>query len=250
MKKTPNPSSADRLREALTERGMKTTELAKALKVTDQTLNNWKKRGVPGYMLTKTANALRVPRQWLESGEGEINAMPTSVDRRSADYQLGELSPWDSSTPLDSDEVEVPLYKEVELASGVGRTSVEVDSGRKLRFSAATLRACGVDPANAACATNTGNSNHPLILHNATVGVDRGMTKVLDGEIYAIDHNGYLRIKIVKRRPGGGLILHSFNDQEYPDEHYTEDEVSAQQIIILGRVFWWSTIRAPNSTPL
>lgn len=54
---------------------------------------------------------------------------------------LEPLHPWDSDTPLDEDEVELPLYKEVEMSAGAGRTAVREIEGRKLRFSYATLRA-------------------------------------------------------------------------------------------------------------
>lgn len=137
----------------------------------------------------------------------------------------------------------MPFYKEVELSSGHGRTAVREIPGRKLRFSYATLRACNVEPANAACATNIGDSNAPLILHGAAIGIDRGMTRVVDGEIYAVDHDGVLRVKFLHRLPGGGLRVASYNKADYPDEHYSPEQLEAQSFRILGRVFWWSTIR-------
>lgn len=133
------------------------------------------------------------------------------------------------------------LLKEVELAAGEGAAhSIEVN-GRKLRFSKATLRAAGVDIANAACATVSGNSMERLISDGATIGIDRGRTQIRDGEIYAIDHDGMLRVKYLYRLPGGGLRLRSENQDEHPDETYTGEE--ARHIKVLGWVFWWSTIR-------
>lgn len=157
-------------------------------------------------------------------------------------YSLAGMAAWDDDTPLDDDDVELPLFKEIELAAGNGAAhSIEIN-GRKLRFSKATLRTAGVDMANAACATVTGNSMERLISDGATIGIDRGRTQIKDGEIYAIDHDGMLRVKYLYRLPGNGLRLRSENKDEHPDENYTAED--AQHIRVLGWVFWWSTLRS------
>lgn len=151
------------------------------------------------------------------------------------------LEPWDSRTPLDDDEVEVPLFKEIEMSAGPGSAQVVEINGRKLRFSRATMRAAGVDENSAACATLSGNSMEPLILDGSTIGIDRSRTKIVDGELYAIDHDGLLRVKHLYRLPGGGIRLRSENAAEHPDEQY--DAEKAKHIRVLGWVFWWSTVR-------
>ncbi|HIH0362170.1 TPA: XRE family transcriptional regulator [Pseudomonas aeruginosa] len=201
--------------------------------------------------LPDIARALGVNVDWLELGRRPPpNTTTPGKQRDGAPLVLGLLSPWDDDTPLDEDEVELPMYKEVELSSGIGRSEVQMIEGRKVRFSRRTLQAAGVDLHNAVCATNTGNSNFPLILDKATLGVDRGMTRIIDGKIYALDHDGLLRVKFLHRLPGGGLRLRSYNRDEYEDEDYTLDEVLEQRIAILGRVFWWSTLDPLNSPPL
>lgn len=250
MEKDERKHSGDRLVEALELSKVKTKELGEQLGIDPQRITNWKRRGVPGSMLTKTADALRVNRIWLETGKGSPHSLHLVKETTPSYYTIDQLSPWDDETPVDDDEVELPLYKEVELASGSGKTAVHEDATRKLRFSRATLRQCGVVPENAVFATNTGYSNHPLILHGATIGIDRGMTKVIDDEPYAIDHDGQLRVKFLRRIPGGGLRMRSFNTAEHPDEDYTGDDIETRAIRILGRVFWWSSIRAVNAGPL
>lgn len=200
--------------------------------------------------LPNIARALRVDIDWLELGKVPHPETLQSFPRDGAPLTLGLLSPWDDETPLDEDEVELPVYKEVELSSGPGRSEVLMLEGRKVRFSRRTLLSAGVDLNNAACATNTGNSNFPLILDKATLGVDRGMTRIIDGKIYALDHNGFLRIKFLYRLPSGGIRLRSYNRDEYADEDFTFDEVMEQRITILGRVFWWSSLDPMNSAPL
>jgi phage repressor protein C with HTH and peptisase S24 domain len=156
---------------------------------------------------------------------------------------LGPIEAWDDDTPLDDDEVEVPLLKEVELSAGSGRVSIQAHSKAKLRFGKITLRRQGVQPENAVCVSVYGNSMEPVLPHGSTVGVDRGKTTVKDGDIYALDHNGHLRVKILYRLPSGGMRLRSFNRDEHDDEEYGPEQIIEQNLSIIGRVFWYSVLR-------
>lgn len=191
-------------------------QLAKALKKT------------PEYLLTGNDNSTREPQRDVGQGsEGEW---------------LGPLDAWDSDTPLHDDEVELPLFREVEMAAGDGRTQVIENHGAKLRFAKSTLRRAGIDPANAGCAVVKGNSMERIIPDGTTIGVDKGSVTVRDGEIYAIDHGGMFRVKYLYRLPGGGLKLASENEVEHPPEAYTAEQVR-EDIRVIGRIFWWSVLR-------
>lgn len=155
----------------------------------------------------------------------------------------GHLDAWDSSTPLHPDEVELPLFREVELSAGAGATQVMKNHGAKLRFAKSTLRRAHVPPESAACAFVKGNSMAPIMPDGATVGVNTADTDIRDGEIYAIDHNGMLRVKFLHRKPGGGIRIVSQNSAEHGPEEYDADQVKHQNIRIIGRVFWWSVLR-------
>lgn len=251
LDKSQLPTLADRLSYAMRERNIKQEPLAIAAGCSQASIQKLSAgKAQKSRFLPAIARALKVDVDWLDTGRvPESNpASDITYKLRPKDgtpFVLGEISPWDDSTPLDEDEVALPLYKEVEIASGIGKSSVQIDDGRKVRFSSYTLRKAGVDPTNAACATNAGNSNHPLILDRATIGIDKGMTKIIDGQVYAIDHDGLLRIKFLYRIPGG-LRLRSFNREEYADEDYTFEQVMEQRIQIIGRVFWWSTLNPMN----
>lgn len=252
--------SGKRLRDILDERSTPYTTFAAALGVDPQRLNHWFRRGIPKEFIFEAADALQVNPRWLFDGtpppadEAEVvysgtyraedvHAITQADRTKLPGIILEPLHPWDDTTPLDEDEVELPLYKEVELAAGNGCTAIQEVSGRKLRFSHATLRTAGVDPSAAVCATLTGTSMAPLIIPGATIGIDTSSKAIIDSEIYAIDHDGMLRVKFLYRLPGGGIRLRSYNSDEYPDEEYPRDQVEAQSIKILGWVFWWSTVR-------
>jgi phage repressor protein C with HTH and peptisase S24 domain len=208
------------------------------------------------------ARACGVNPYWLETGQGEMLAEgstePTSgmdnvarlpTQRANEIEIVGDLSVWDSDTPLEDDEVYVPLYKEVELSAGNGSTAIMEVSGRMVRFARSTLREASVQPENAKAAQVSGNSMARVIMPGATIGIDIGTTQIYDGDIYAVDHGGMLRVKYVYRLPGGGLRLRSENSEEHPDEIFSGEEVLAEGIRIIGWVFWWSTVQRRRGSP-
>lgn len=156
---------------------------------------------------------------------------------------LGPIEAWDDETPLDDDEVEIPLLKEIELSAGSGCVALQTHSRSKLRFGKMTLRRQGIDPENAICVTVSGNSMEPVLPNGSTVGVDQGRKDVKDGDIYALRHNDHLRVKMLYRLPAGGIRMRSFNRDEYPDEEYSLEKIRNEEIIVLGRVFWYSVLR-------
>lgn len=152
----------------------------------------------------------------------------------------GGFEIWDSKTPLHSDEVAIPFYMEVELSAGAGSAVQREVGGPSLRFAKSTLRKSNVQPENAACVRVIGNSMDPVLPDGSTVGIDTGSTQIKDGAMYAIDHDGMLRVKLLYRLPGGGIRIKSFNSDEYPDEIYASDDATG--IKIIGRVFWSSVL--------
>ena len=59
--------------------------------------------------------------------------------------------------------------------------------------------------------------------------------------MYALDHDGLLRVKLLYRQPGGGLRLRSYNSEEHPDESY-DGRYVAENLRIIGKVFWYSVL--------
>lgn len=217
--------------------GLNQSELGRLMGVTPQSVQAWESgKSVPRDAKIKTlAEVLGVSAGYLR-GEQDLPGQPVAPAPR-----MGSIEPWDDTTPLNDDEVYVPLLREVELAAGSGRFVIEeVDSGR-LRFFKSDLRRNDVQFSNARCVIVSGNSMDPVLRHGATVGVNIGKTAIsdiCDSEMYAISHNGQLRIKQLYRLPTG-IRMRSFNRDEFPDEDYTFAQIEEQQIEILGHVFWW-----------
>ena len=253
----------NRIKEARESAKLSKSELARAMGLSRASISAWETGAVKNLKNEHLFNLSRITgfsARWLATGQGpkERDASTTTVaylpnsghiDRapvaKSDNNELeftGHMDAWDSDTPLDPDEVELPLFREVEVAAGGGRTEVVENHGAKLRFARSTLARAGVDPENAACATVKGNSMERLIPDGTTIGVDTGAKEIRDGEIYAMDHDGMLRVKYLYRRPGGGLKVLSENSAEHPAEEYSAAEVE-EKIRVIGRVFWWSVLR-------
>lgn len=146
----------------------------------------------------------------------------------------------DTSVPGE-DEVELPFFRETELSAGQGSVVMLDLNGQKQLFAKCILQQKNIDPTVAACVPVTGNSMEPVLPDGSIVGVDTSPQQIQDGKMYAVDHDGLLRVKLLYRLPGGGLRLKSYNDAEHPDERYDSAYVS-EHIRLLGKVFWYSVL--------
>ncbi|MGQ7249555.1 XRE family transcriptional regulator [Halomonas sp. V046] len=237
----------DRIKEARQRAGMTQPELARECKWASQgRVSNYERglREPKSGDVALLAKALSVSEGWLWTGEDGANNVTNLKPRQSPRSDevefFGSLDPWDDNTPLSGDEVELPLYREVELAAGAGRTQVIENHGAKLRFAKATLRRAGVMKENAACAYVNGDSMEPVLPDGSTVGVNTEEKSIKDGKLYVIDHDGLLRVKLLHRLPGGGLRIRSYNQAEFPDEDLGPGW--PELVEIKGRVFWSSTM--------
>lgn len=186
--------------------------------------------------MVEIARALNVRPEWLSAG---IGPMKVSDDALPPEKEWGTVDAWDKHTPLPSDEVEVPFLKDIEFACGDGRVQDEDHNGFKLRFSKATLRRVGAntDGTGVLCFPAVGNSMEPFIPDGSTVAINCNDKRIVDGKVYAVNQDGWKRLKMVYRIGPDRVSLRSYNSQEHPDEEHP-----LSQIEIIGRMFWSSTL--------
>lgn len=167
------------------------------------------------------------------AGRQQIDANATEKDLTLVE---AESDDWDKSEFVYLDKLDVRVQ------AGNGETGgVEVVQ-KRIPFMRSTLRAASVPPEAAKLVEFVGNSMEPYAFHGDTAGVntlDRWPIK--DGKVYAFRDCDLMRVKILERRPGGGLRIRSYNNEEYPPEDLTADEVK-ERIEIVGRVFWRSSV--------
>ncbi|MGI2185714.1 S24 family peptidase [Shewanella oncorhynchi] len=226
----------DRSKEQRKLIGLTQLQLSKKVGVSSVTISQWESGDTSpkGQNLYKLAEALQCSPDWLMFGEEKPKKPESNAE------WAGGFETWDSNTPLGDDEVEIPFYMEVELAAGAGIAEAGEYYGPKLRFAKSTLRGQGVSAPDAVCVKVAGNSMEPVLPHGSTVGVDTSKVDIIDGKMYAINHDGMLRVKMLYKLPGGGLRLRSYNTEEWPDEHL--DTEKQKHIKIIGKVFWYSVL--------
>ena len=229
---------SERIKFLLTKEGLKQRDLADSLSTSPQTVHNWIKRdSLSREAAQQISEKFGYSLDWLLSGTGSPKKdQESSIPLES---EWGVVDSWDKNTPISADEVEVPFLKDIEFACGDGRVQCEDHNGFKLRFSKSTLRRVGAnsDGSGVLCFPASGDSMEPVIPDGATVAVDTGNKRIIDGELYAINQGELKRIKQLYRKPGGKLLIRSIN-RDYDDEEAEESEVE-----IIGFVFWYSVLR-------
>ncbi|WP_261154526.1 XRE family transcriptional regulator [Serratia ficaria] len=235
---------ADRLNAAMESAGISQGKLAAIIGISQPAVQKMTAGKTQGSKkILEIASALGVRAEWLSSGDGPM--MDDSVPAHHPDSTIppeiewGRVKTWDKNTPLDDDEVEVPFLRDIEFACGDGSVADEDYNGFMLRFSKATLRRIGAntDGSGILCFPARGDSMEPRISNGATVAINTGDKKIVDGKMYAVNENGWKRIKMLYRVGPDMVSLRSYNKADHPDEDKPLSEIE-----ILGRVFWWSEI--------
>ncbi|MEY0256210.1 XRE family transcriptional regulator [Morganella morganii] len=236
----------DRLIYAMQKAGMSQADLAKSVGLAQPSV--WKlvsgKSNSSRYVV-QIAGALNVDPVWLATGAGEPSKSSQETNEFTEQQQASNVGPeipvrtWDSGTPVDDDEVEVPFLKDIEFACGDGACSESDYNGFKLRFSKSTLRRIGAksDGSDVICFPARGNSMEPILPDGSTVGVITSDKRIDDGKMYAINQDGWKRIKLLYRTGPETLTIKSYNTEEYPDE-----VAPLSSVEVIGRVFWWSVL--------
>ncbi|OOF80488.1 transcriptional regulator [Rodentibacter ratti] len=234
---------AERLTSLMEQQNKKIPDLRKALDVTYEMA----RRYTLG-MATPRDEKIEIMAKYFDVSPaylkyGTIESEATTEERQIKNItsnvkDIGAFDLWDRHTPLSDDEYAVPFYKDIRFAAGNGfADDIEDYNNFKLRFSKATLRRQGVQYENAVCVVADGDSMEPVIPDGTTIGIDLGYKTIKDGKIYAINHGGLLRIKLLYKMPNEQVKIRSYNSEEHPDE-----VADLQDITVLGKVFWYSVL--------
>lgn len=132
--------------------------------------------------------------------------------------------------------VELPFISRIGLAGDLRRESVEL-TGEVRKITQGELSRCGVERAHAAFFRIQGDTMAPVFIDGSIAGINMAATDVVDGKVYAVQINGEIWIKRVYRIPGGGIRLSSY-DLDVEDMRFSLEAMRAQQIAVVGRVFY------------
>lgn len=193
--------------------------VAKALGESEQTVNNWQRRGISKKGMIGAQKALGVSAAWLETGLGSMSSQ---------------------SAPGDSMEREFAMLRRLDVKASAGNGNLvfmETDKGR-LAFRKDFLRHIGVRESDALLIYADGQSMEPKIPDGAVLLVDTGHTELSNNDIHVIRVDGEILVKRLRKEIGGGVWIVSDNTDKgrYPDILVTPDK--EDHITIIGRVLW------------
>lgn len=224
-------TTSDRIAQRMKELGLQHKDLVAATGASKGTVTNWISgvNNPTNKRLVELAQVLKTTPSWLLTG----NSTP----------EFTQVEPWDSNTPVDDDEVEIPFFKDFSFACGAGAIGEALLSEkRRLRMSKATLRNKAIDKKNAVATTSSGDSMSPTIKDGDTIHLDLGRKTIKDGKIFAICHGGLFMAKRLYNLPMGGVRIASDNAAEYPEIHLSAQEIIDQQFEIVGWVWQISSL--------
>ncbi|WP_353243563.1 helix-turn-helix transcriptional regulator [Providencia sp.] len=224
-------SIAKRLLEARVKAGMSQADLAEKVGVSQQSIQKIESGQTSApRRVADIAKAVNVSAHWLQFGAQDENGKKTEF----------EVKEWeDIPVYNDTDFVDIPVL-DIELAAGCGSNAEVIESEEyTYPFRRDELRKYGVSASNAKIVKIVGNSLFPVLNGGDLVAIDVSNKKIKDGDLYAIRDGVLLRVKILIYRPDGGLIIRSFNRDEYPDEQLPRSE-AVTRVHVIGRVFWSS----------
>lgn len=167
---------------------------------------------------------------------------PLRVAEGEARYSGMELDEYADGDHLDPDQFTLLPEYSIEASAGQGFQNHAETEKHKVPFRRYTLEKSGIRAKDAIVIRVIGNSMSPVLFHRDAVGINTADTDpIVDGAGYALRDIDMVRIKLLYRQPGGGLLLRSYNREEFPDEKLSRADVE-HRITILGRVFWSSRL--------
>lgn len=226
-------TTSDRIAQRMKELGLQHKDLVAATGASKGTVTNWISgvNNPTNKRLVELAQVLKTTPSWLLTG----NSTP----------EFTQVEPWDSNTPVDDDEIEIPFFKDFSFACGAGAIGEALLSEkRRLRMSKATLRNKAIDKKNAVATTSSGDSMSPTIKDGDTIHLDLGRKTIKDGKIFAICHGGLFMAKRLYNLPMGGVRIVSDNASEYPEIHLSAQDVIDQQFEVIGWVWQISSLES------
>ena len=226
-------TTSDRINQRMRDLGLQHKDLVATTGASKGTVTNWI-NGVnnpTGKRLVQLAQALKTTSSWLLTG----NSTP----------EFTQVEPWDSNTPLDDDEIEIPFFKDFSFACGGGSIGEAIaNETRKLRMSKATLRNLSIMKENAVAATAIGDSMSPTVKDGDTIHVDLGRKNIKDGKIFVICIGGLFYCKRLYNLPLGGVRIVSDNSVEFPEIQLSAQEIIDQQLEVIGWVWQISSLES------
>ena len=195
-----------RIKEKRKSLGYSQRVLADLVHVTTSAISQWEREETTpkGEHLVTLANVLHCSVQWLV---GQIDDV--------CEY------------------IEIPFYEDIKASAGNGFCS-DCENVTSISLPKVLFKYFNVS--NLEAITAYGDSMEPVLNHESILVIDKSKTQIRDGSMYVIRQEDLIRVKLISL-DNSGLNLKSYNNN-YADEIYD----NYQDIVILGKVVWYSSL--------
>lgn len=208
-----NMNTNECIRNRMTQLGLKQRDLVERTGASRGTVSIWINgpSSPEGEYLLKLARALQTTPDWLISGKGAADQPSQSEPKN-----VIPVTVWDTPEDLDPSKYVIIPRVCVRFSAGAGREiSFEPDmhdKGNAYRLD--WIRSKGLDPQRLIVVIVDGESMAPTLPNGSAMTTDtrkNTLDHVVDGGVYAIRYGNELRVKRLRRRFDGALIIDSDN---------------------------------------
>lgn len=196
-------------------------DLARLVNESEQTINNWEARGVPGKKLLLISNNLGLDAAWISTGEGDIS--PSNKQRIEAQE-------------VDDDSEYVGIMRvDLKISAGVSGFSIEFHNGEKspIFFRKDWLERKNYVPAKLFALPVSGRSMEDKLFEDDMVVINSADQKPIDGEVFAINFEGEVVIKRLMRSMGKWWIT-----SDNPNKAKYPNKVLDEHSFLIGRIIY------------
>jgi phage repressor protein C with HTH and peptisase S24 domain len=125
----------------------------------------------------------------------------------------------------------------IQFAAGIGyEPIIEPDTqGTQASYRLEWFRSERIDPSKCRRFKVRGDSMERTLFDGDTILVNMAETTVIDGKVYAVRMGNELRVKRLRLRVDGSMLIESDNSATYPTEILTADKIP-ETLVIIGRV--------------
>lgn len=189
---------------------------------------------IPGGAAVAALATIGINANWILTGVGEVLISPDDgsllySESHEPAQLLGEHRVEESIGAAYIDQY-------VDARGSAGPGSIASDEVIvKVRLDATLLRErVGCNLNRIKIATVSGDSMYPTLSHGDQVLIDTSCTAFVDDAIYAIQQDGFLRFKRIKKMLDGTIVVKSDNESLNAAETYTAEQ--AQYFNVVGQI--------------
>ena len=167
-----------------------------------------------------------------------VRSKGATQEKRKAEREQPQVrslvTAYDPEDGPTEDMVLVPESR-IEFAAGDGHIAYElVEDQEPASYRRSWFQKYGINPDRVRRFRVTGDSMEPMLFARDTILVNLDETQIVDGRLYALRYGDQLRVKYLRKRIDGTLVLRSVNP-DYKDEEISAD-LANEHITVIGRV--------------